>query len=957
MSIELTAAQRTALEAEGDVLVRAAAGSGKTRVLTGRIVRAVVEQGVPLSAIVAVTFTEKAAEEIRDRVARQFVELGRHDQVAMLETAAIGTIHSLCARILREHAHSAGIDRGFSILDGAQSAYLSQQSFQLALEQASSDDASIQQLRLRYGDERVETYVMAAHEAAMQRLDGCVTFRAAAGATPLATTDANALQLLLQAFRCHYFEARRAANSLDFQDLEHHVVRLLHDDDVATQLRFGIQRVLVDEFQDTNELQCSILERLGRGCLFAVGDEWQSIYRFRKADVEVFRRRADALGDRVISMRDNFRSAPAVLDVVNHVFEHTFGAAYQPVLAGLAREPGDGNACEFIVVPGTGAAARAAEATAVASQVAELLEAGVQAGDVAILLARQTHAAVFEQALTTAGIPSLRAASRGYFGQQQVSDLTALLGWARNRLDDRAALAVLAAPYIDLQWQDMLRLRAAGPAICNELQHDDDPRCRKAYGLLEELEAVAANGTLVDVVEHALHATGYLNIVLAGTEGRRRVANMRKLVELAASAQGLGINDLGRFLDLVAAQRSLAAEGEANVAEEGAAAVRIMSIHASKGLEFPYVFVCDTANAGRSQRPTVLAGPEGDVHFVRSSPDGLELESPDELGELQELEQAAGAEEERRLLYVALTRAEHRLWVSGVYGSSRSTGEPRPTGPLAWLLPAFGIDLAKMQQGTPWRHATLPVGLRVIADAGTPIVAAPGGVLLEVEPSQPVQFACSDAPDLWEALRGAPSNRRHVAAGGDGLRSRHSDETALLLGRQVHGALARLLQPASLGIRESAFSRDVAGHAPAHVSTLVERVANSDVFRELLAAGGQAEVPWCATVDGDVAAGRFDALAIDDDCCWWIVDYKLSVPRSPAEAWSLHAAQLERYASAAFAGGASSVRLTLVPLDRPTEPLEWRRLPTDHVFEASQIGLLPGADAVDDPASQMTLEM
>lgn len=917
MTVNFSPAQQAALEAEGDTLVCAAAGSGKTRVLVGRIVRAVVEQNVPLSAIVAVTFTEKAAQEIRERVATEFLERGMPDRVAQLESAAIGTIHGLCARYLREYAYVVGLDPRFSVLDGAQAAYLQSQALDSALA-AASDESSLR-VRARYGDKRLRGYVLSAYDAASQRIDGHVAFRAEAD-DATATADADYLQRLCAGFQHSYEGSRRAANALDFDDLQRHMLQALESDEVVTRLRHDVQRLLVDEFQDTNEVQCAILERIGRGRMFTVGDEWQSIYRFRKADVSVFRRRSERT--QPLRMTGNYRSRPAILSMVNHLFGRVFGARYVPVDA----ETDEIQECaagpvstEVLVVRRSGSDSREREAAAVARRIRELVDAGADPGEIVVLLARQTHASTFEQQLRAQGLPTLLASARGYYDQQQVRDVTALLTWARNRHDDRAALSVLASPYAGLQWRDLWELRQRGETIWEALASSTDSAHVAARELRDAVAAVAENGTIVDVVDHAVHGTNYQLAVLASSDGRRRMANMRKLVELAAGALRLGINDIGGFLDLVSAQRSIGSgEGEASIADEASGAVRLMTVHAAKGLEFPYVFVCDLSNNGRRGQPTLMVDADGGAWFETVDVDGLTRSRPTRLVELQESEALEQVAEEQRLMYVAFTRAEDYLCFSGVFDQYKS-GAPKVEGPLCWLLDALDIDPIAVE-ADDLAHPDVPLVARVIApvahsdDEASAIPAS-----LHSDVVEPVAFTMATPIDLSaHRVEVQPIDAQLRRRGGDAegvipVRDVAHDAAAARRGRLVHQQLAAVLNGSLL-------ARDID-------DTQIRELVASDTFGRMLELGGRAEVPFHHVRDGVLESGRFDFVARDGDH-WTIVDYKATLPDARDRAWAQHGEQMQRYIDAARAAGAREVTLTLVPVDRPAGELTWT-----HVFE------------------------
>src|SRR4029077_16686071 len=211
---------------------------------------------------------------------------------------------------------------------------------------------------------------------------------------------------------------------------------------------------MVDEFQDTNRLQCDLIDLIAGEELFFVGDEFQSIYGFRHADVNVFRERREEAGV-VLPLTLNYRSRPEVLAAVNHLFGSDFGDQFQPLAAsGEFPDPVFGTPVELLVTDkasysGTGTHWRRGEARAVARRVKELVETGAaKPGEIVLLFAAGTDAEWYEQELRELGLPTYRTTGRGYFGQQQVADLLAYLRLLHNRYDDIALTTVLASPFV-----------------------------------------------------------------------------------------------------------------------------------------------------------------------------------------------------------------------------------------------------------------------------------------------------------------------------------------------------------------------------------------------------------------------------------------------------------------------------------------------------------------------------
>lgn len=917
--MSLTPNQQAALVAEGNVLVTAAAGSGKTHVLTSRILRAVLDQGADIRSIVAVTFTDRAAQEIRMRVGAGLEAAQQFDMLAALDHAPIGTIHSVCRRIVGAYGSVVGVDPGVRLLDATTSSWALRQSIRTAAAALTRSDERVARLRSRWGDHRVERVITAAYHAAQQRLDGRVRF---VGDIPEVIaherSDLEALDCIVQEALARYQQECRAHGGVDFDQIQRLAMRVLAHDDIRVAVRADVSRLLVDEFQDTNAVQCAILDAIGDGCMFAVGDECQSIYRFRAADVAVFRARRASGDQLVLSMPENFRSHQRVIDVVNGMFDVAFDDEYVPVIAAGSHADAEEDmpGCELVVAMAPSVeAARHIEASHVARRVVELIDNGVAPGDIALLFPRSSQAGIYVAALQACGVPTVRSSSRGYHQQDAVRDLVNILAWINNPADDRSTLGVLASPLVRMRPGDMLRVRrsveptasiwsAVVRRSADPIDGCDTAQLAHVVGLHADLARRASRDSLVNVVDHVIHHTGLAEHALAGPDGTRAYANLRRLIELAAAAHTNGIRHVSEFVDLLRIQTQLNSEGEANIAEEGTNAVRILTVHASKGLEFPYVFVCDLSNSKPSAYD-VLVDDDGRAWVKLFDADGIEQRTPPEYDEVRARELAAEAAEERRLLYVAMTRAERGLWMSAGLGTT-STGKPSLRGPIRWMADAVGMDIGS--HSTPRMHPDFPLYMRVereacgVREIAHPVIDVSEGPMVHqvvidpmVDGREPV---LSDGDSEDTQVGGMTPERRHQ----------------LSRGEQLHAAIAACL-----------LGTDIASwNLPDDVVDQVERVRSGACFADLVAAGGRPEVTWHAMIDGTMHTGRFDAVAIQGRD-WWIVDWKHSLPGSESAAWDLHGEQFGRYMDAALLAGAETVRLTVVSMNNPNHMFAWSR--------------------------------
>ncbi|HEU5105502.1 MAG TPA: UvrD-helicase domain-containing protein, partial [Solirubrobacterales bacterium] len=536
------------------VLIEAGAGSGKTGVMVDRYCRLVCDRGVAPEAVLAITFTEKAAAELRERVRAELARRAADGSARAAELLAsiggawITTIHGFCHRVLAAHPVAAGVDPRFSVLDPAEADRAAREAFDDALEVFVGDgDPEREETVAAYGTEALREMVVDAHEelrsrgartprlpepppaeaaAALRRaaevaaatlaelsesskarpqveralellrargeqigVDELATLRSKSTAKGMAEyceaiDDALArvaeageggtayrhMQELLRIFAGNYEEAKARRRGLDFEDLQLLAAGLLDQDAVGRSYRARFRHVMIDEFQDTNRLQLRLIESL-RGpetSLVVVGDLLQSIYGFRHADLDVFREQRQQIGadpkGETIELSGNFRSRPEVIGAVNALGGELIGDSYQPLSVGLAPDgppPGDGvTAVELLLTRKAGwddfdlepavdsgtPPHYLAEARSLARRLRELVDSGVRRGEIVLLLRAFTHLGAYEDSLARAGLRPYVVGGRGYWSQQQVSDVCALLAVIANPLDDQALFGALASP-------------------------------------------------------------------------------------------------------------------------------------------------------------------------------------------------------------------------------------------------------------------------------------------------------------------------------------------------------------------------------------------------------------------------------------------------------------------------------------------------------------------------------
>jgi ATP-dependent exoDNAse (exonuclease V) beta subunit len=1045
--------QTKAVEATGEVFVSAGAGTGKTSVLVERFVRAVCEQGLDVESVLVITYTRKAAGELRARIRAALHGRGRADLARKLDGAWISTIHGFCSRLLRTHPFAVGIDPRFRELDDEHGAVIRGESFERALATfCSPRDTDFQnaerlrllatysaqglrrmltgvyetlrsagrELKLELGQQaRVADRLVELQEAARalaadpgvtdkqlasanaalalgsnpaQLLDlahvlpatgdRAAAFRDArdrleqAAFDELAERDKDLLQELLDLFAAEYAAAKQRESALDFEDLQLLARDLLRDDDKVReteQLRF--RALMVDEFQDTNRLQCDIVDLLRGGSgppdVFFVGDEFQSIYGFRHADVAVFRERRERAALN-LPLTFNYRSRPEVLAAVNHLFSEEFGEDYQPLAAsGDFTDPVFGHPVELLVSDkrtyrDAGANWREGEAQAIARRVRELVDTGAAApGQIVLLFAAGTDAERYEAALRATGLPTYRATGRGYFGQQQVVDLLRYLRLLHNRYDDEALVSVLASPFVGVSNDALVHIRRhAGKrplytgierSFPDALSNTDERLVRAFKQRYERLAAASTRQSLERLCEEVVSAHDYDLAVLAQWDGKRRYANLRKLMRLARSYEELRGPDIEGFVKFIRDQEAVgASQLEAVSEEEGADAVRLLTIHAAKGLEFKVVIVADAGRdtIGAPSADEILVRPDGSFGFRVIDPKSGKKRGVFSYEEVRVAEKEEDKAERLRLYYVAMTRAIDRLIVSGAIDPERSQDRETPIG---WVLGRLGAeseiegvssDPVELERGDArfllavdrWAPPLVePEPELIITEAGQlelfadlPTEPAPRGYRLPELPPLP-------APPLHKVKRLSYSalalfercSYRYYVERVAGLREERGTVPGAhgLKATEIGDAVHRLLEivdlsaptPPDVELVRSWYPA-VTDEEVARISAFVDSYCESELaVRIATLAGAEPERPFAFEHDGVLLRGRLDVLWRDGTRAL-VLDYKTNTlaegtPEEIVEADY----RLQRlvYALACFRAGADEVEVVYHFLERP----------------------------------------
>ena len=680
ITLDLNPAQREAVEyRKGPLLVLAGAGSGKTRVLTARLAHLVADEQVRPHRILAVTFTNRAAAEMRRRVSEL---LGREPAGLW-----IGTFHALAARLLRREATLLGFTPRFTIYD--------------------EDDrlALVKRLLERLGHSP-KTYpprlITSLISAAKNRLES---------PEDLAATADDAPSRVAAAVYANLGDALKTANAMDFDDLLLHPLALFaqHPDRLARyQERFV--SVLVDEFQDTNRAQYLLVKQLGarHRDICVVGDDDQSIYAWRGADLRnMLDFQSDFPDATVIRLEQNYRSTQRILDGANGVI-----AANQARLGKTLFTLRQGG--EPIVL--TASADERDEAEWAARELrSRNAEEHYAFSDMAVLYRTNAQSRAFEEAFRRAAIPYRVVGAVSFYQRREVKDLVAYLRLIVNPSDDEAFLRAVQVPRRGIglgsvatlqlaaaQWRRPLLDTAAIADRIAELR----PLAKQAFQqfarLIEEFRALLASTTPAALLERLIETLNYdAYLAEEGPEGMERIDNVRELIAGAAEwseEADLEPEDAASPLERFLTTAALATSEE-NVGGDPEG-VTLLTVHAAKGLEWPIV---------------ILAGLEDGLFPLSRS-----LDTPE------------GTEEERRLAYVGITRARDRLYLTWARARRRG-GQLMPGRPSRFLdaLPpavieerrtsgVFGGELFRRKPGTAWRAGTLTVPEPELESQDTP---------------------------------------------------------------------------------------------------------------------------------------------------------------------------------------------------------------------------------------------
>ncbi|WP_201524893.1 UvrD-helicase domain-containing protein [Bordetella pseudohinzii] len=665
---KLNPEQRAAVTLEPQhALVLAGAGSGKTRVLTTRMAWLIQTGQASPFGILAVTFTNKAAREMLTRMAA----------LLPIDTRGlwIGTFHGLCNRMLRAHHRDAGLPQTFQILDTADQLA----AIKRLLKAQGIDDE-------KYPPRDVQRFIAGAKEEGQRPAD-------------VEAWDAHRRKLI-EIYQLYEAQCQREG-VVDFAELLLRAYELLsRNAPVREHYQRRFRHILVDEFQDTNTLQYKWLRLLAGGgaAIFAVGDDDQSIYAFRGANVgnmADFER--DYAHGRVIRLEQNYRSFGHILDAANALIGHNQGRLGK----NLWTDQGEGEPIRVIEQPSDGM-----EAQWVVDEIRSLIHEGRSRSEIAVLYRSNAQSRVLEHALFSAGVAYKVYGGLRFFERQGVKHALAYLRLIANPDDDTSFMRVVNFPTRGIGARTLEQLADAASSGQTSLfgavarvPGKGGANLAAFAQLIGRLEAETRDLPLPEMVEHLIEESGLKAHYQAEREGAERLENLNELITAAAvfaaeenfdglpagripdaGADGPDAPPVAGMTPLAAFLSHAALEAGDNQAQAGQDAVQLMTVHAAKGLEFDAVFITGLEEGLFPHENSIL--------------------------------EPAGLEEERRLMYVAITRARERLYLTlaqsrMLHGQTRYAMRSRfleeiPEAHLKWLTPRAGAGNGFASGGIAW---------------------------------------------------------------------------------------------------------------------------------------------------------------------------------------------------------------------------------------------------------------
>jgi ATP-dependent helicase/nuclease subunit A len=703
------------LDTQKSVIISSPAGSGKTEKLARRYISLLLD-GSEIEKILCITFTEKAAAEMKERIFN-ILEMENPGLFSTIKEKMplmrISTIHAFCLKLLKRFSIELGLDPSLDVMDEFEASLLwSEAVYECVMEEKDKPALFFDMMKDRgiKGWDKVFSILNALYgkrpvsELLLKR-----------GYSVEKSEEKRILDLYSKCLE-QYKNKKTERHLLDFDDLEIMTYEALASHPEWQNILYSFDEhtdhILVDEFQDTNSIQWQIIDKLteewrsGIGSkrskgktptIFLVGDDKQSIYLFRGANAGVFEEAKNRLSGwlgneyHFEEAKENFRSLPAIINFANALFgklmppalHETWRTRYAPF---EATRRGKGRVELALAEAGDNTKkSRIKEASVLAKRIKSL--AGIYEisdgdkkrpcafGDMAVLLKKRTHLALFESALRKEHIPFIVVKGIGFYDEPEVALLRELLSFIIDPHDDYSLFCALRSPLFGIDYETLLNLMVENnQPLINKLRADLE--FPGIFRMLHNWIEKSKNTPFAIILEEALTETeGWKHY-----REKQRQANIKKFIKLIESYESAGFSGLEIREKLIKARDG--DEPKANINTEGMDAVKIMTIHAAKGLQFPMVFLPSLDEADTPRSSSIVIDEEGSRISIAYEEDSAKRKNIAEFARRKEKE----LEEGKRLFYVAVTRARDFLCMLGAMNKEKS-----PAGRLAYLTENFEI--------------------------------------------------------------------------------------------------------------------------------------------------------------------------------------------------------------------------------------------------------------------------
>ena len=918
-----------------NMVVEAGAGTGKTTSLVERVVALVTTGRVSMGGIAAITFTEAAAAELRSRIGETLEKVSKDPNreqaerercnraVGDLDQSAIQTLHSFAGSLLRERPMEAGLPPGFNVRDPIEAEVAFERKWSDWLDATLDDPEAQEALRpaLEEGMTLRHIREIAVSFNTNYDLLADASFDSPPEQSGEGGREAALLQVLelLRRFALDYADERKVAGEVEFQDLLVLARDLLRDSIPARDhFRGRYSHVLIDEVQDTDPLQAEIAMFLAEdvsgsveatlrpndwhrvrpapGKIFIVGDPKQSIYRFRRADIQQVKQMQELVGGSNEKLTQNFRSQSPVINWVNHVFRRWMVESDgQPEYIPLDAEPSDGSSPPVRyfgeAIDGNIGVVRRKEADAISSTVKVAIEEGwrvrsedvgpetrpAKYQDICVLMPSRTGLEeALEYAFETAGIPYRLDSAGLIYESQEARDLLNCLSAIDDPTDQVSVVAALRSPALACSDADLLEFVEAGGQF--DYLADDDPPAgytSDALAVFRDFHERRRWTSPASLIEEFIREQRLMGLALDARQWRSRWMRYRFLIDRARAFASSGEASLRAYLAWTARQRAEQARArETAVPESDEDAVRVMTVHGAKGLEFPIVIL-----AGLNSSQT--RGPDNVLFDRRSGLVEVSVvpkESSFQTGGYEDLAKSdteREKEQDVRLMYVAATRARDHLILS-LYRNSRGKNsaaaqierfmdgadhlwEPfDPPAPEDGGLAALAIETTAPGDDTPAaRQRWKAERDTVYAAQSRPFSVAATSLAQEKKNEQDV------ADEPWRRGRAGTS-----------------------IGRAVHAVLQVVDLETGTGLEDIAKAQAAAEGVPGRandIARLVRRALDSPLVKRALdSKRWWREAPVAGPVGDGIVEGFIDLL-FEEEGGFVIVDYKTDALRSDDE--------------------------------------------------------------------------